>query len=103
MGGILKLYLLGILISSPGVADQNEAHILKAQLQSAHRVMRAPLLNNYDTCLLSTKRKFAVCQRDFNSSIKTHTSSAHTIFRKQRNCEIKKEKNHTVCKSLFLK
>lgn len=103
MEGILKLYLLGILVSTTGVVDQNETKILKAQLEPTAVIGRAPPLNNYKTCLLSAKKELVNCQTDLNLSIKAHINTAHTIFKKQRNCELKKELNHTICKSLFFK
>ncbi len=103
MTEVLKLYLLGFLISAPGVADQNEMKIAKAQSEPAAVVARVPALNNYKTCLRSANRNYSNCTTGLNKSIKSQAKSAHTIFKKQRMCELKKEKTLSGCKRLFLR
>ena len=103
MTEVLKLYLLGFLISAPGVSDQNEIKIARAQSEPAAVVARVPALNNYKTCLLSVRKKYSACSTGLNKSIKSQTNSAHTIFKKQRKCEMKREKNLSSCKRIFLR
>ncbi len=103
MTGVLKLYLLGVLIGAPGIADQNDTKLAKAQAGQATIVAEAPVLNNYKTCLLSAKKQFSSCTTKTNKSIQTSSKSAHSIFKKQRVCEMKKEESLSGCKKLFLR
>jgi len=99
----IKLYLLGILLSAPGIADQNALQIAKAQSEQPAVIVRMPALNNYKTCLYSAKKQFTHCTTKTNKSIKNHAKSAANIFKKQRICSLEKERNHSRCKSIFLK
>ncbi|MBT5470164.1 MAG: hypothetical protein HOK41_06135 [Nitrospina sp.] len=102
MTGVLKLYLLGVLISAPGIADQNAIKIAKAQVEPQAVVAQVPHpLNNYKTCLHSAKKQYSSCTTGLNKSMKA--KSAHTIFKKQRMCEMKKEKILSGCKRVFLR
>ncbi|MZH15136.1 MAG: hypothetical protein F3742_10245 [Nitrospinae bacterium] len=56
MTEVLKLYLLGFLISVPGVSDQNETKIAQAEPEPTAVVARVPVLNNYKSCLLSAQK-----------------------------------------------
>lgn len=103
MTEVLKLYLLGFLISVPGVADQNEMETAKDQSEIAAVVTHEPALNNYKTCLISVKKQYSTCTTGLNKSITTQTRSAHTIFKKQRGCELKKEESLSSCKRIFLR
>ena len=103
MTEVLKLYLLGFLISVPGVSDQNETKIAQAEPEPTAVVARVPVLNNYKSCLLPAKKQFTTCTTGLNKSIKSNTGPTHTIFKKQRKCEIKREENISTCKRIFLK
>ncbi|MBT4557635.1 MAG: DUF725 domain-containing protein [Nitrospina sp.] len=103
MEGILKIYLLGFLVSATGVADQKGTQIAKAQLTPPAASMQTRYPNTYKGCLLSAKKRMDVCKTKLNQSIKSLTGSAHKIFRKQRKCEADKEQNFFLCKKLFLK
>ncbi|MFT4577421.1 MAG: hypothetical protein ACI9UO_000234 [Nitrospinales bacterium] len=100
---VIKLYLLGILVMAPGIADQNAVQIAKAQSEQPTVIVRMPSLNNYKTCLHSAKKQFTHCATKTDKSIKRHTKSATSIFKKQRICSLEKERNHSRCKSIFLK
>ncbi len=102
MTGVLKLYLLGVLISAPGIADQNAIKMAKAQPESTAVIIQAPSpLNNYKTCLHTAKKQYSSCTTGIHKSMKT--KSALTIFKKQRKCEMKKEKVLSSCKKIFLR
>jgi hypothetical protein len=88
---------------APGVADQNAVQIAKAQSEQPAVIVRMPALNNYKTCLHSAKKQFAHCTTKTDRSIKRHTKSATSIFKRQRVCSLQKERNHSRCKSIFLK
>ncbi len=99
----IKLYLLGILVMAPGIADQNAVQLAKAQPEKPAVIVRMPALNNYQTCLHSAKKQFLSCTAKTDKSIKKHTKSATSIFKKQRVCSMQKERNQSRCKSIFLK
>jgi hypothetical protein len=99
----IKLYFLGVLLSAPGIADPNAIQIAKAQSEQPAVIVRMPALNNYKTCLHSAKKQFTHCTTKTDKSIKNHTKSATSIFKKQRVCSLEKEQNHSRCKSIFLK
>ena len=103
MTEVLKLYLLGFLISAPGAADQNELNIAKAQSEQPAIMAQVPALNNYKTCLHSVRKEYSTCTTGLNKSIKSQSRSAHTIFKKQRRCEMKKEESLSSCKRIFLR
>ncbi len=88
---------------APGVADQNAIQIAKAQSEQPAVTVRMPALNNYKTCLHSVKKQFLNCTAKTDKTIKKHTKSAASIFKKQRVCSLQKEHNHSRCKSIFLK
>jgi len=100
---VIKLYLFGLMISAPGTVDQNAIQMAKTQPQPVAIVVRTPALNNYKTCLLSVKKQFTNCTKKTDKSITSHIRSAATIFKKQRICTLKKERNHPRCKNIFLK
>jgi hypothetical protein len=99
----IKLYLLGVLVIAPGIADQNAIQIAKAQSEQPAVIVRMPALNNYKACLHSAKTQFTRCATKTDKSIKRHAKSATSIFKKQRTCSLQKERNHSRCKSIFLK
>ena len=88
---------------APGMADQNAIQIAKAQSEKPAVIVRVPVLNNYQSCLHSAKKQFLNCTAKTDKSIKKHTKSATSIFKKQRVCSLQKERNHSRCKSIFLK
>lgn len=98
----IKLYLLGVLLSAPGIADPNAIQIAKTQPDRPAVIVRMPVLNNYKTCLHSAKKQFVSCTTKTDESIKNHAKSATRIFKKQRICSMAKERNHSRCKSIFL-
>ena len=99
----LKLYLLGLFIGVSGGADQNREKITEAQSEPPAIVAKAPAHKTYSTCLLSAKKEYSTCTTKLDKSIKSHTRSAHTIFQKQRECEMKREKSLSTCKIVFLR
>lgn len=99
----IQLYLLGILLSAPGIAAPNAIQIAKAQSEQPAVIARVPVLNNYKTCLHSAKKQFTQCTTKTDKSIKNHDNSATSIFKNQRVCSLEKERNHSRCKSIFLK
>ena len=99
----IKLYLLGVLLSAPGIAAPNAIQIAKAQSEQPAVIVRMPVLNNYKTCLYSAKKQFTHCTTKTDKSIKNHAKSAAHIFKKQRVCSLEKERSHSHCKSIFLK
>jgi hypothetical protein len=99
----IKLYLLGVLLSAPGIAAPNAIQIAKAQSEQPTVIVRTPVLNNYKSCLYSAKKQFTRCTTKTDKSIKSHAKSATRIFKNQRVCSLEKERNHSRCKSIFLK
>ncbi len=103
MKGFFKLYMIGVLICAPGVAHSQETKTLEAKPELAAVIVQVPPLNNYKTCLFAIKKKMASCKTDLNLSLKNNVDSAHTIFKKQRRCELNKEQNLSRCKKIFLR
>jgi hypothetical protein len=99
----IKLYLLGVLLIAPGIAAADPVQIAKAQSEQPAVIVRMPVLNNYKTCLHSAKNQFTNCTTKTDKSIKKHAKSAARIFKNQRVCRLEKERNHSRCKSIFLK